>query len=90
MKDRRFSYEISKELDYIEKNVSSPFEKFTQLLIEKTSLITLLRLVFISTRLLNYFDDSNCAFISAYRHNIDAHNLILKWNISIPSIDRVV
>ena len=28
-----FAYEISKKLDYIEKNVSTPFEKFTQLLI---------------------------------------------------------
>ena len=89
-----FAYEISKELDYIEKNVSTPFEKFTQLLIEKKPvLITLLRagLPF-QQGFLNYFDDSNCAFISAYRHNTDAHNFDIKMEyVSMPCIDdRVV
>ena len=74
--------------------MSSPFEKFTQLLIEKKPvLITLLRagLPF-QQGFLNYFDDSNCAFISAYRHNIDAHNFDIKMEyVSMPCIDdRVV
>ena len=89
-----FAYEISKELDYIEKDVSTPFEKSTQLLIEKKPvLITLLRagLPF-QQGLLNYFDDSNCAFISAYRHNTDVHNFDIKMEyVSMPCIDdRVV
>ena len=64
-----FAYEISKEMDYENKDITTPLgiSKET-LMIEKPVLATILRAGLpLHQGLLNYFDNSDSAFISAYR-----------------------
>jgi uracil phosphoribosyltransferase len=64
-----FAYEISKEMDYENKDITTPLGISTEtLMIEKPVLATILRAGLpLHQGLLNYFDDSDSAFISAYR-----------------------
>ena len=64
-----FAYEISKEMGYKNKDITTPLGISTEtLMIEKPVLATILRAGLpLHQGLLNYFDDSDSAFISAYR-----------------------
>ena len=64
-----FAYEISKEMEYKNKDITTPLGISTEnLMIEKPVLATILRAGLpLHQGLLNYFDDSDSAFISAYR-----------------------
>ena len=67
-----FAYEISKEMKYKNKDITTPLgiSKET-LIIEKPVLVTILRAgIPLHQGLLNYFDDSDSGFISAYRKHI--------------------
>ena len=67
-----FAYEISKEMEYKTKDIVTPLGISTERLIsEKLVLATILRAgIPLHQGLLNYFDSSDNAFISAYRkHN---------------------
>jgi uracil phosphoribosyltransferase len=64
-----FAYEISKELDFISTEITTPLGQVNiPLLNEKPVLATILRAGLpMHQGLLNYFDDAENAFISAYR-----------------------
>jgi uracil phosphoribosyltransferase len=64
-----FAYEISKEMEYKNKEITTPLGISTEtLMIEKPVLSTILRAGLpLHQGLLNYFDGSDSAFISAYR-----------------------
>ena len=64
-----FAYEISKEMEYEDKNITTPLGISTESLMkEKPVLATILRAGLpLHQGLLNYFDSSDNAFISAYR-----------------------
>ncbi|MGB3606488.1 uracil phosphoribosyltransferase [Psychroserpens sp.] len=64
-------YEMSKTLDYATKTVKTPLgESATELYQEEIVLCSILRAgVPLHNGLLNYFDDAENAFISAYRHH---------------------
>ena len=64
-----FAYEISKEMEYKNKDITTPLGVSKEtLMIEKPVLATILRAGLpLHQGLLNYFDDSDSAFISAYR-----------------------
>ena len=64
-----FAYEISKEMVYEDKDIITPLGISKQTLInEKPVLATILRAGLpLHQGFLNYFDDSDSAFISAYR-----------------------
>ena len=64
-----FAYEISKRMDYILQDVTTPLGiSQERLMSEKPVLETILRAgIPLHQGLLNYFDDSDSAFISAYR-----------------------
>lgn len=64
-----FAYEISKELEYEDKNITTPLGISTESLIKnKPVLSTILRAGLpLHQGFLNYFDSSDNAFISAYR-----------------------
>ena len=64
-----FAYEISKEMEYKNKDITTPLGVSKEtLMIEKPVLATILRAGLpLHQGLLNYFDQSDSAFISAYR-----------------------
>ena len=64
-----FAYEISKEIEYEAKDIITPLGISTEnLMIEKPVLATILRAGLpLHQGFLNYFDNSDSAFISAYR-----------------------
>ena len=64
-----FAYEISKTMEYEEKKIQTPLGiSIERLMIEKPVLATVLRAGLpLHQGLLNYFDSSDNAFISAYR-----------------------
>jgi uracil phosphoribosyltransferase len=64
-----FAYEISKEMDYENKDITTPLGISTEsLMTEKPILATILRAGLpLHQGFLNYFDSSDNAFISAYR-----------------------
>ena len=64
-----FAYEISKEIEYEAKDIVTPLGISTEnLMIEKPVLATILRAGLpLHQGFLNYFDDSDSTFISAYR-----------------------
>ncbi|MEC7864067.1 MAG: uracil phosphoribosyltransferase [Bacteroidota bacterium] len=64
-----FAYEISKEMEYQNKEITTPLgSSIESLMIEKPVLATILRAGLpLHQGLLNYFSDSDSAFISAYR-----------------------
>lgn len=83
-------YEISKQLDWEEKEVTTPMGTATmKLLAEQPVLATILRAGLpMHNGLLNYFDKADNAFLSAYRkHNADGSFDIRLEYMSCPEID---
>lgn len=64
-----FAYEVSKEMDYADKDITTPLGiSIENLMIEKPVIATILRAGLpLHQGFLNYFDDADSAFISAYR-----------------------
>lgn len=89
-----FAYEISKELDYSSKTITTPLgEASVQLPVGEPVLATILRAGLpLHNGLLNYFDHAENAFVSAYRkHNKnDATFEIQVEYLSSPSIEDKV
>ena len=85
-----FAYEISKEMKYKNRDITTPLgiSKET-LMIEKPVLVTILRAgIPLHQGLLNYFDDSDSAFISAYRKHIKSNFFEIKIEyMSSPNLD---
>ena len=71
-----FAYEISKEMVYQDKDITTPLGVSKEaLMIEKPILATILRAGLpLHQGLLNYFDQSHSAFISAYRNHKTAED----------------
>jgi uracil phosphoribosyltransferase len=88
------SYEISKKLDWEEKEITTPLGMATsKVLSQQPVLATILRAgLAMHNGLLNYFDKADNAFISAYRkHNTDGSFDISLEYMSCPDIEgRVV
>ncbi|CAM1345827.1 uracil phosphoribosyltransferase [Tenacibaculum crassostreae] len=84
-------YELSKELSYASKDVTTPLGvKSTNLPTNNVVLCSILRAGLpLHNGLLNYFDDAENAFISAYRHhpNNDAEFEIVVEYFASPAID---
>ncbi len=85
------SYELSKELSFENKEVESPLGvKQTNLPVNDVVLCSILRAGLpLHNGLLNYFDDAENAFISAYRHhpnNDEEFEIVVEYFAS-PSID---
>jgi len=89
-----FAYEISKEMDYIDKEVITPLgTSHMKILADKPVLATILRAGMpMHQGLLNYFDSANSAFVSAYRKYKKNEDFSIKMDyVSSPSIkDRVL
>jgi len=84
-------YEMSKTLDYKAKTVTTPLGKSdTQLYSDDIVLCSILRAgVPLHNGLLNYFDDAENAFISAYRHhkdNPETFEIIVEY-LACPSLE---
>ena len=75
-----FAYEISKKMEYTEKKIRTPLGISSErLMIEKPVLATILRAGLpLHQGLLNYFDDSDNAFISAYRDHSQGSDFEIK------------
>jgi uracil phosphoribosyltransferase len=87
------AYEISKQLDYIEKDVETPLGiSVCKILAVQPVLATILRAGLpLHQGLLNYFDKADNAFISAYRkHNKDGTFDISLDYISCPELENRV
>ena len=86
------SYELSKQLSYSSINIETPLtKKEEQLLSNDIVLCSILRAGLpLHQGLLNYFDDAENAFISAYRHhpNNDAEFEIVVEYFASPSINN--
>lgn len=85
-----FAYEISKTFDYAEKEITTPLgiAKMT-LPVEKPVLATIMRAGLpLHQGLLNFFDDADSAFVSAYRKYIKNEKFTIKLDyISAPPVD---
>ncbi|WP_298901083.1 uracil phosphoribosyltransferase [uncultured Psychroserpens sp.] len=84
-------YEMSKTLDYKSKTITTPLGKSdTQLYNDDIVLCSILRAgVPLHSGLLNYFDDAENAFISAYRHhkdNPETFEIIVEY-LACPSLE---
>ncbi len=85
-----FAYEISKELPYIPKNVTTPLGVSKMVVPEDLPILaTILRAGLpLHTGLLNYFDRSGNAFISAYRKYIDQKDFVIEFEyLASPSLE---
>lgn len=86
-----FAYEISKTLDYIPKETVTPLGISNDMVpATQPVLATILRAGLpLHQGLLNYFDDADNAFISAYRkhHKDGSFNISLEY-VSSPSLDN--
>ncbi len=86
-----FAYEISKKLEYVEKEVISPLGiSHMKLIKEYPILATILRAGLpLHQGMLNYFDSAECAFISAYRrhHKNGRFDIQLEY-ASSPSLEK--
>jgi len=73
-------YELSKSLSYSPKKTTTPLgEKSIELISENLVLCSVLRAgIPLHNGLLNYFDDAENAFISAYRKHKDAHDFTIE------------
>ena len=91
---RILAYEISQRLDYVPHSVETPLGvKETSRLKEYPVLVTILRAgLALHEGLLDFFDKSDCAFISAYRkhHKDGTFDIELEYLASPPIDDRVV
>lgn len=74
------AYEISKELAYVEREVTTPLGVASMALMpDQPILATILRAGLpLHTGLLNYFDQADNAFISAYRYHHQDHSFEVK------------
>lgn len=74
------AYEISKELAYVEREVTTPLGVASMALMpDQPVLATILRAGLpLHTGLLNYFDQADNAFISAYRYHHQDHSFEVK------------
>ena len=87
------AYEISKVLPFVEKEIETPLGMAThKVLKEQPVLATILRAgLAMHTGLLNYFDQADNAFISAYRkHNKDGSFEISLDYVSCPELENRV
>ncbi|MCB0820183.1 MAG: uracil phosphoribosyltransferase [Bacteroidetes bacterium] len=88
-----FAYEISKELSYSEKEITTPLGiSNMQVLKEQPVIATILRAGLpVHQGLLNYFDRAENAFVSAYRkhHKDNSFEIKIEY-LSSPSIDDKV
>jgi uracil phosphoribosyltransferase len=85
-----FAYEISKKMEYKTKDITTPLGISTESLIkEKLVLATILRAGLpLHQGLLNYFDSSENAFISAYRKHKKGGNFEIKIEyMASPNLD---
>jgi len=85
-----FAYEISKKMDYENKEVTTPLGISTEsLMLEKPVLATILRAGLpLHQGLLNYFDSSDNCFISAYRKHKKGGDFEIKIEyISSPNLE---
>lgn len=88
-----FAYEISKELEYIEKEVVTPLGTAkVNVLKQQPLLATILRAGLpLHQGMLNYFDHAGNAFVSAYRKYDHDEDFIIKLDyISSPSVEGSV
>lgn len=89
-----FAYEISKKLTYQSKEVTTPLGKVDLNLPESFPILaTILRAGLpLHQGLLNYFDRSGNAFISAYRKYVDTKEFVIEFEyLASPSLeDKVV
>ncbi|WP_417888018.1 uracil phosphoribosyltransferase [Zunongwangia sp.] len=67
------SYELSKTLAYTEKTITTPLDTIKQPYLQNDLVIcSILRAgIPLHNGILNYFDDADNSFISAYRHHLD-------------------
>ena len=77
------SYEISRTLDYRTCVVETPLgEAAVEMISDKVVLATILRAGLpLHQGFLNYFDDAESAFVSAYRKSSKDGSLRLRWSI---------
>ena len=88
-----FAYEISKELKYYKKNIKTPLGiSEMKLFNNQPILATILRAgIPLHQGLLNYFDSSPSAFISASRNHIDEKKIDVKIEyLASPKIDNQI
>lgn len=88
-----FAYEISKELEYIEKEVVTPLGTArVNVLKEQPLLATVLRAGLpLHQGMLNYFDHAGNAFVSAYRKYDHDEDFVIKLDyVSSPSVEGSV
>lgn len=88
-----FAYEISKEMDYDNKEITTPLGISTEkLMIEKPILATILRAGLpLHQGFLNYFDSSDSAFVSAYRKHKKGGEFEIKIEyLSSPNLNNKV
>lgn len=88
------AYEISKQLDWADVEVTTPLGKHaSRKLAEQPVLATILRAgLSMHHGLLSFFDEADCAFISAYRKHHDEHNfdIVVEYLASPDINNRVV
>ena len=85
-----FAYEISKKMDYINQEITTPLGVSQEkLMVEKPVLATILRAgIPLHQGMLNYFDSADSAFISAYRKEKKGGHFEIKVEyMSSPNLD---
>jgi len=85
------SYELSKSLSYKSKNITTPLgEKSINLISENLVICSVLRAgLTLHNGLLNYFDDAENAFISAYRKHTEGSNFTIEVEyLASPSFEN--
>ena len=88
-----FAYEISKEINYTNVNIKTPLgDSNESLMLETPVLATILRAgIPLHQGLLNYFDKSDSAFISAYRKHTSDDNFEIKIEyMSSPDLNNKI
>ncbi|MCB9361529.1 MAG: uracil phosphoribosyltransferase [Flavobacteriales bacterium] len=89
-----FAYEISKRLDYVDNEITTPLGSTTiNLLFEQPVLSTILRAGLpVHQGLLNYFDKAENAFVSAYRkhHKNGSFDIELEYLASPDLTDKTI
>lgn len=83
------AYELSKTLNYEAKNIVTPLgNKQVNVLSESPVLLTILRAgLSMHQGVLSFFDQSDCGFISAYRHHLDEqHFEIVSKYLATPDL----
>ncbi len=88
------AYEVSKKLAYTKRNVITPLGTHqSEVLAEQPVLATILRAgLSMHAGVLSFFDQSDCAFISAYRKHNNAHDfeIVVEYLASPDLTDRTL